>query len=433
MQGLSFEQAPPISVPFRFFLTGPLFGIAAGLLLLWHGPDIFVSRWTSAVLALTHLVAVGFMLQAMCGALLQIVPVAVGANIWRPRIVTLFTHIGLTAGTVALIVAFLTESAALFRLAAPLMGLSLGAFAAVVLYALVRTPARGATLLVLRLAVIGLIVTVILGATLASAFGWQLVMPLIQLTHVHAAWGLGGWSMLLVMAVAYLVVPMFQLTPPYPRRRAWGLPIAGFILLTVWSLLWFAGDAGHWVRVVFAVAAAVVVGAFAVTTLQLQGKRRRKAAEPTLLFWRAAMTALVAAVALIVAGQVLPVVDGYSGTPFLIGTLMLLGVFMSVISGMLYKIVPFLNWLHLQNRGKPGFLVPNMKQMIPESRMYLQLKLHLISLALLLTAVVLPVLVYPAALAFIASCVWLEWNLVAATRLYRRVSERVEQTRQAQA
>ena len=65
---LSFEQAPPISVPFRFFLTAPLFGMAAGLLLLWQGPAALASRWTSVALALTHLIAVGFMLQAMCGA-----------------------------------------------------------------------------------------------------------------------------------------------------------------------------------------------------------------------------------------------------------------------------------------------------------------------------------------------------------------------------
>ena len=35
---LSFEQAPAISVPYRFFLTAPLFGAAAGLLLAWLGP-----------------------------------------------------------------------------------------------------------------------------------------------------------------------------------------------------------------------------------------------------------------------------------------------------------------------------------------------------------------------------------------------------------
>src|SRR5487761_2332052 len=35
---LSFEQAPPISVPYRFFLTAPLFGAVAGLVLAWFGP-----------------------------------------------------------------------------------------------------------------------------------------------------------------------------------------------------------------------------------------------------------------------------------------------------------------------------------------------------------------------------------------------------------
>ena len=33
--GLSLEQAPPFSVPLRFFLTAPLFLAAAGLLAAW--------------------------------------------------------------------------------------------------------------------------------------------------------------------------------------------------------------------------------------------------------------------------------------------------------------------------------------------------------------------------------------------------------------
>jgi hypothetical protein len=36
--GLSLDQAPPIDIPARFFLTAPLFAIAAGLLLAWQGP-----------------------------------------------------------------------------------------------------------------------------------------------------------------------------------------------------------------------------------------------------------------------------------------------------------------------------------------------------------------------------------------------------------
>ena len=84
---LSFDQAPPISVPYRFFLVAPWFGVMAGILLAWSGPDAFASRWTPEAMALTHLIALGFMLQAMSGAVFQFIPVAVGGNVWRPRLV----------------------------------------------------------------------------------------------------------------------------------------------------------------------------------------------------------------------------------------------------------------------------------------------------------------------------------------------------------
>ena len=81
---LSFDQSPPLAAPLRFFLTAPLFAVAAGFVIIVSGPDAMVSRWTPAVLALTHLLAAGFMLQVMLGALLQILPVVAGANMRRP-------------------------------------------------------------------------------------------------------------------------------------------------------------------------------------------------------------------------------------------------------------------------------------------------------------------------------------------------------------
>jgi len=77
---LSFAQAPPFAAPFRFFLTAPLFAMLAGMLLLWTGPGLLASRWTPAALALTHLITVGFLLQVMLGAMIQILPVVAGAK-----------------------------------------------------------------------------------------------------------------------------------------------------------------------------------------------------------------------------------------------------------------------------------------------------------------------------------------------------------------
>ncbi len=55
LHGLSFNALPPpIELPFRFFLTAPLFVIACALLILVSGETLFLSRWQPSILALTH-------------------------------------------------------------------------------------------------------------------------------------------------------------------------------------------------------------------------------------------------------------------------------------------------------------------------------------------------------------------------------------------
>ena len=237
---LSFEQAPPISVPFRFFLTAPLFGAVAGLILAVLGPETLASRWSRGALAMTHLIVVDFMLQAMCGSLLQFVAVVAGANIWRPSLVASIVHPLITAGAIFLASAFLFERPVLFLLAAGVFVAALGLFLTVMGIALLRTPAHSMSIHVLRLAVLGLLVTVVAGATLAVTLGLALTLPpgvsLPALINVHVAWGLGGWALMLVIGVSYLVVPMFQLTPGYPAWFQRLLPAGLLAVLLVWTL-----------------------------------------------------------------------------------------------------------------------------------------------------------------------------------------------------
>lgn len=85
------------------------------------------------------------------------------------------------------------------------------------------------------------------------------------------------------------------------------------------------------------------------------------------------------------------------------------------------SIVPFLVWLHLQNRGQGRVLALNMKKVIGEGAMRGQMLAHFAACALLLCAVFRPeAFVYPAGLAVMASNGWLLVNLLAAVALYRR-------------
>ena len=62
-------------------ITAPLFGVLAGLLVLFEGPAALPVRWNPATLALTHLLTLGVLAQVMCGALLQMLPVLAGAPV----------------------------------------------------------------------------------------------------------------------------------------------------------------------------------------------------------------------------------------------------------------------------------------------------------------------------------------------------------------
>jgi hypothetical protein len=415
---LSFEQAPPIGVPYRFFLTAPWFGAVAGLLLAYLGGDMLASRWTPGALAATHLLVVGFMLQAMCGALLQFVPVAAGGNIWRPNWVAGAVHPLLIVAVTLLVAAFLSARPVLFMAAAHVFLVTLGFFGVVVSIALWRTPAQGATIMALRIALLGLLVTMGLGATLATGLARGGDLPLLILTDVHVAWGLGGWALMLVAGVSYFVVPMFQLTPAYPLWLARGLPLLLLGVLLVWSAQ-FVGF-GDSLRMGILLVGLGVGSAFAVETLYLQSRRRRKVSDTTLLFFRTAMLSLLAIFLSALLFAMRPDFWDDPRAAVWIGMLALVGVFVSAIQGMLYKIMPFLNWLHLQRLCGLNMLPPTMNQMIPERAMRRQYYVHLLGLALLLLAVWLPVLARPAGLVFAADCVWLGVNLLMAVRVYRR-------------
>src|SRR3569833_1424030 len=84
--GLSFEQAPPFSLPMQCFLSAPLVLLAAALLGVMD-PALLASRWTPQALALTHALTLGFLAMAMLGALMQMLPVVAGSPLPRPRAV----------------------------------------------------------------------------------------------------------------------------------------------------------------------------------------------------------------------------------------------------------------------------------------------------------------------------------------------------------
>ena len=420
---LSLQQSPPFSVPARFLVSAPLFGLIAALVMLWHGPEMISNRWTPELLAVTHFLTLGFLAMSMLGAMMQLLPVLMGMVIPRPVFFSRLIHIPLFLGSAILGTAWLMNITQLFIIAMFLLGFSFTVFIIIATERLLRSKNRHATRGMMLLALLALFITAGMGIYLAIAYSSPEFPLARHLSNLHLSWGLVAWAGLLIMAVAYQVIPMFQITDEYPaihqRWMGWLLFIAMLSLSLAYSLQ---------LEILHTLSTILLAGClltFALTTFWVLHTRRRQIPDLTMKFWQLAMASLSA---LTLTWATATLLD-WKLPDFLIGVLMIHGFAITTINGMMYKIIPFIIWLHLSTRNKnlrdqgersSQVKVPHMRKIIPETAGLWQFRFHLVSLLLLILASLWPQwFFYSATLGFAVAQATLLFNLLNAVHFYK--------------
>lgn len=421
---LSLQQSPPFSVPARFLISAPIFSVIAALVMLWHGPEIISNRWTPELLAVTHFLTLGFLAMSMLGAMMQLLPVLMGIVIPRARFFGHLIHIPLFLGTAYLGSAWLMQINDLFIIAMVLLGFSFSIFIIVASERLLRSKNTHVTRSMMLLALLALFITVGLGLYLAMGYTWQALPLSRHLTDLHLSWGLLGWVLLLIISVAYQVIPMFQITDEYPaihqRWMGWFIFICllSLSLAYIWPL--------ETLKTISSILLACCSLIFSLTTLKVLKTRRRQIPDLTMKFWQIAMISLTLLILLWIAITLFDLnIPG-----LLLGVLMIHGFAMTSINGMMYKIIPFIIWLHLSTHNKnlrdqgqrsSQVKVPHMRKIISEAAGLWQFRFHLTSLVLLTLATIFPQwFFYPAAVAFAIAQSALLVNLVSAAHFYNK-------------
>jgi hypothetical protein len=420
-RSLAYALSPAQGLPLRFLLTAPWFGVLAALAALFAGASLFDSRWSAPALGATHLLTLGYLGMAMAGSILQLIPVVTGAALPVSRAGAALAWSALALGALLLAAALGLNAAFLFVPAALLLACAFATLIAIVARALARAASPAALPMVrgMRLALLGLAVTVTSGVILAFTLGGVLAAPLLLVADLHAAWGLVGWVAMLVVGVAVQVIPMFQASRIYPAPVTRWAPWILAALLVAWSAAWMGGHAG---AIVAAALLCLALVAFAAFSAWLLSTRKRKEADVTTLYWRLALASLAASALL----YLLP------GAPALaVGVVFIVGFAMGVVNGMLYKIVPFLLWYHLQQDPdtKKGE-VPAIRLILPDTVARRQFWWHCGALAALLGAVWQPeVLARPACALLGVACLLLGrdlWRAAASFSLRRRAAVRYQ-------
>jgi len=349
-RALDFDKTPALGVPLPFFLNVPVFLLFSGLLLTWEGPAAFASRWGSNALTLTHLWTLGIMGSTMLGALIQILPVACNVPVGRGYFPSWPVYGFFTVGCLALCGGFYFWQPMWLKVAVVLLIIAFLIYFGSVGWALWQHrrqvyPGAREILVAVRGALLALAITVLLGFTMAWALGSG--FSLAPWVNSHIVWGLTGWGGLLLMGMSFQLIPIFQITELYPKWMTRWLPLAVLVLLLAWSSLY----SGETPNPLYRFAEAALVAAYAiwaVATLHLLHTRKRASHGPTSLFWFTSMYSLLACVLVWIAHWFNPSAQ----TVLAMGVLIIVGVFGSVITGQLYKIVSFLLWKHGQDAVK---------------------------------------------------------------------------------
>ena len=372
MPKLRLDRAPPATLPLRFLLAMPCWGMVGAVLLLVDADAALLTRWHPATLALVHAWTLGVLGNAMFGSLLQFLPAAAGVDLRGGRGAP-WLHVAFNLGVVLLVAGLHGQARWPLVAAGVLLPAGFLWLAAMVVPGLLAAAGERSLRMGLGAALGSGVLAALAGGALALLLGARLPWPRAAV-DVHAAWGVLGWMVLLLAAVGRVTLPMFQGTGSVPAR-AQGL----------WQVLVVAGlcvaSGSHLASGRHALPLAVAAGgaSFALAVLWLQWRVPPARRNALYLHWRAGLLALLAAACALGAGRGLlaGVLALGIGLPLLVG-------------GMALEIVPFVGWIALRRRVPRGVQLPGVQRLLPDRAKRRALLAQGIAAPLLVAAVLWP-------------------------------------------
>lgn len=410
-EGLSVDQAPPISVPLRFFLSAPLFGIVAGLLMLFSDSSTLLSRFSAETIAITHAMAIGFLGFVMFGALFQMLPVLAGVKIAKAKLVSTIAHIIMSIGLILMIVGFITEFKKLLLISSLLLGSGFLIITLSMLYAFRGVVQINASIRAMITSLIFALLISLMGMHLLASHGLgKFSSSHLLFANIHSVWAIFGFAGVLIIGVAFHVLPMFYVAPRFKqfcKRKVVWLITTGLIL---WLILNIFAPTFSWVAKAWV---AMFFWAFSTTVFMKMNARRRPIKDATIWYWKSAAVFMTV-------GTFSWVGDDFFGEQYIVLVSLLIGggFILSIMQGMMYKIVPFLVWFHLNAKGYMS--IPTMNDMINKNLAKLQAILFIVSLVGLIISAFIPSLLYIFAVTFILSMAILEYNITVPILIYNK-------------
>lgn len=381
------NNAPSAAIVLPYYGVAALFWLASLVLAFIHFPIWLSHYYNPTVLALTHLVVLGFITTLIFGALHQLIPVLFQTKLYN-ELAAIITLVTLITGTLSLVISlYMGTSGILLIFAGGLLTASILIFCINVALTFLQKPTLGLEKI--------FILTGLFWLTLTAGLGLLMVLnrttdfveyDQFAFLKIHVHTGLIGWFLQLIIGVSLALLPMFFLNHAVKKNSAKFAYVAINIALVL-------GILGQSLQIFALIPVAIGIGVLGVLAylyvifdLYLHRVKRKldlgmKTSMVSFLF-------LLIPLILAVLIQFTGIQSGNFGFSGGFVVTFVFGFVTTLILGQTFKTLPFIVWLKVYKSAIGKEKTPLPKDLVDESVQRIQSILHPLGFCFLLTGMV---------------------------------------------
>ena len=356
MAPISQDFAPPFKLIAPFFILGGLFYLISAIFIFSFTMED-LSFLNPKVLGFVHLFLLGFIMMIIFGAMAQLVPVVLEVGHFG---VELFYAIWplLLIGTILMVFGFLF-SPALLPYGGVIVLVSMMIFVMEIFMTIFKVPKLNLIMSSVLISNTFLFFGIIFGLLMALSYAGTITLDITALLHGHVYLVIGGYIMITIMGLSIVLVPMFTLSHSFsmrPLEISVSLMSLGVVLVVIGSLL-----QTQLIEYLGYASSIISLGFYFYIIYIIYVTRPRKENDVYAISLMFSYISMLIAIAI----GILYFVTNKEEFLLASGWMLFYGFFAFLITGHIYKIIPFLVWFERFSPLVGKQKVPMLADMVP--------------------------------------------------------------------
>lgn len=386
------EKAPSPNLIIPHFIFGGLSLVLVAFLAMLNPDSLTQHYFNPTLLALTHLLVLGFITMISIGALYQLIPVILEVKLYSEKM-GWFTFFFFSSGILLLVVSFWIFSFnLLFQIAASFIFIAILLFKVNVILTSKNVLHKSIEKQFIITSIGWLFLTIIAGILFGLNFTWHFFsISHLELLKLHAHIGMIGWFMLLIMGVGSRLFPMFMLSygiNKKPLNKAYYFVNFGLILLVIALFLTLK-------LLIYIAALLIIVGIIHFLLFILKTYKKRAKKKLDLALKKAVLAVCLSILPIIILTFLLTTYQIQNklsiSLSIIYGITIFIGFFTMLIMGLTYKTLPFIIWLDVYKKLIGKQTTPLPKDLYSERILNLQFYLFVPSIWILLVGILVSI------------------------------------------